>query len=130
MKKIFIALIVMLLLAACSRKSKEELYSEGLKQLNAENPSAAVVLLKSALEKDENYLDARFQLAKVYAKLGKNEQAEKEFLKVLRQNPSRDDVTLELATLFNASNKADEAFKLGEQYLAKHPGSVEGLEIL
>ena len=130
MKKIFLTLMITLALTACSGKTKEELYSEGLNQLNAANPSGAVVLFKNALEKDENYLDARFQLARAYAKLGKREQAEKEFLKVLRQNPSRDEVTLELATLFNAANKADEAYKLGEQYLAKHPGSVEGLEIL
>ena len=83
MQNILLTLIIMLMLTACSSKTKEELYSEGLKQLNAENPSGAVVLFKSALEKDENYLDARFQLAKAYAKLGKKEQAEKEFLKVL-----------------------------------------------
>lgn len=120
----------MLAFTGCSSKTKEELYSEGVKQLDAANPSGAVVLFKNALEKDENYLDARFQLAKAYAKLGKKEQAEKEFLKVLRQYPARDDVTLELANLYNAADKADQAFKLGEQYLAKHPGSVEGLEIL
>jgi putative PEP-CTERM system TPR-repeat lipoprotein len=130
MKKVFVTLIIILACTACSAKTKEELYSEGLKQLKAANPGGAVVLFKSALEKDENYLDARFQLAKAYAKMGKNEQAEKEFLKVLRQNPSRDEVTLELATLYNTVNKADEAYKLGEQYLAKHPGSVDGLEIL
>lgn len=120
----------MLACTGCSSKTKEELYSEGLKQVNAANPSGAVVFFKNALEKDENFLDARFQLGMAYAKLGKREQAEKEFLKVLRQNPSRDEVTLELAALYNADNKADEAFKLGEQYLNKHPGSVEGLEVL
>jgi putative PEP-CTERM system TPR-repeat lipoprotein len=130
MKKIILILLIMLASAGCSSKSKEELYSEGLKQMNAANPSGAVVLFKNALEKDENYLDARFQLAMAYAKLGKKEQAEKEFLKVLRQNPSRDEVALELAALYNTDNKADEAFKLGEQYLNKHPGSVEGLEVL
>ena len=36
----------------------------------------------------------------------------------------------ELAAVYNSSKKPEEAFKLGEQYLAKHPGSVEGLEIL
>ena len=130
MKNIFIVLVIMLAVTACSGKTKEELYSEGLKQLNAANPSGAVVLFKNALEKDENYLDARFQLAKAYAKLGKREQAEKEFLKVLKQNPSRDEVLPELAAVYNSSKKPEEAFKLGEQYLVKHPGSVEGFEIL
>lgn len=130
MYKIILALIILITFSACNSKTKEELYAEGLKQLEASNPGGAVVLFKSALERDENYLDARFQLAKSYAKLGKREQAEKEFNKVLKQNPSRDEVLVELAGILNASKKADEAFKLGEQYLAKHPGSVEGLEIL
>jgi Tfp pilus assembly protein PilF len=130
MYKIILALIILITLSSCVSKNKEELLAEGLKQLDASNPGGAVVLFKSALEKDENYLDARFQLARSYARLGKLEQAEKEFNKVLKQNPSRDEVLLELAGIFNASKKADEAFKLGEQYLAKHPGSAEGLEIL
>jgi len=130
MKKIILVLIVLFAITGCGSKTKEELYAEGLKQMEAANPSGAVVLFKNALEKDENYLDARYQLGKSYARLGKLEQAEKEFTKVLKQNPTRDEVLLELAGVFNASKKADEAFKLGEQYLVKHPGSVEGLEIL
>lgn len=123
-------LILLTVCSSCGRKTKEELLVEGVKQLNNANPNGAVVLFKSALEKDENYLDARFQLAKAYARLGKNEQAEKEYLKVLKQNPSRDEVLLELAGVYNSSGKGTQAFELGKQYLSKHPGSVEGLEIL
>jgi len=123
-------LIVMTLLTGCKSKTKDELFAEGVKQLNAANPGGAIVCFKSALEKDENYIDARFQLAKSYAALGKNEQAEKEFLKVLKQNPTRDDVLLELAAVYYAAKKGPEAFKAGEQYLAKHPRSAEGYEVL
>jgi len=128
--KIFIVAILLFSCSACGSKSKEELFSEGMKQLNNSKPSAAVVLFKSALEKDENYYDARFQLGKAYAALGKFEQAEKEFTKVLKQNPSRDEVSLELAKLLISSKKPDEAFKMAEQYLGKHPGSAECLETL
>jgi putative PEP-CTERM system TPR-repeat lipoprotein len=128
--KLLIVAILLFSCSACGGKSKEELYNQGMKQLNGSNPNAAVVLFKSALEKDENYNDARFQLAKAYAALGKLEQAEKEFTKVLKQNPSRDEVSLELAKLSISSKKPDEAFKLAEQYLGKHPGSAEGLETL
>ena len=81
-KLAMILLILVTICSACGRKSKEELFSEGVKQLSSANPNGAVVLFKNALEKDENYLDARFQLAKAYSVLGKKEQAEKEFLKV------------------------------------------------
>jgi len=129
MKSLLVILALLLFCSGCSSKTKEELFAEGLKQLNAANPNGAVVLFKNALEKDENYSDARFQLAKAYAMQGKREQAEKEFTKVLKQDPNRDEVTLELAKLQLAGGKSDQAFKLAEQYLAKHPGSVEGLEL-
>jgi putative PEP-CTERM system TPR-repeat lipoprotein len=125
-----IFIIILFTLSACTSKTKDELYAQGIKQLEASNPGGAVILFKSALEQDENYLDARFQLAKCYAKLGKLEQAEKEFNKVLKQNPARDEVLIELAGVLNASKKGDEAFKLGQQYLAIHPGSAEGFEVL
>ncbi|KAB0668543.1 PEP-CTERM system TPR-repeat protein PrsT [Oryzomonas sagensis] len=130
MLRIFLVALVLFVCSACGGKSKEELFSEGLKQLNAANSNAAVVLFRSALEKDENYSDARFQLAKAYAALGKREQAEREFTKVLKQNPSRDEVLLELAKLMVSAKKTDEAFKLAGRYLAKHPGSAECLETL
>ncbi|MBT1070901.1 XrtA/PEP-CTERM system TPR-repeat protein PrsT [Pelotalea chapellei] len=131
MKKITLIMLVLLLATAgCSRKTKEDLQAEGIKLLKEGNPGGAVVLFKSALEKDENYSDARLQLAKAYAAMGKRDQAEREFTKVLKQNPSLDSVLLELSKLAIANQKGDEAFKLAEQYLAKHPGNAEGLELL
>lgn len=130
MRKLSVLFIFLLACSACGSKTKESLYIEGVKQLKAANPGGAVVFFKNALEKDANFGDARFQLAKAYAALGKNEQAEKEFIKVLRQNPSRDEILLEMARLNSASGKGEQAFALGEQYLAKHPGSVDGLEVL
>jgi putative PEP-CTERM system TPR-repeat lipoprotein len=123
-------LILVALLPACDRKTKEELFAEGVKQLNAANSGGAIIFFKNALEKDENYIDARFQLAKSYAAMGKLEQAEKEFLKVLKQSPARDEVLLELAAVYNAAKKGEQAFEVGEQYLVKHPGNAEGYEIL
>ena len=130
MKFFFVILTILFMCSSCNSKSKEEMYTEGLKQLNAANPNGAVVLFKNALEKDENYSDARFQMAKAYAALGKREQAEREFTKVLKQDPTRDEVTLELAKLLLSGGKSDQAFKLAEQYLAKYPGSAEGLEVM
>jgi len=128
MRSLALGLSILLLCSACGSKSKESLYEEGVKQLAAANPASAVVYFKNALEKDGNFVEARFQLAKAFAALGKTEQAEKEFTKVLSQNPSRDEVTLELARLACDSGKGEQALKLAERYLAGHPGSLEGLE--
>ena len=52
MDRFIAALIILITLSACNGKTKEELYTEGLKQLEASNPNGAVVLFKNALEKD------------------------------------------------------------------------------
>ncbi len=126
----YILIVILLLLQGCSSKSKEQLYQEGVERLKAKDPGAAVVLLKSALEKDQNYLDARYQLAKAFVAQHKYEQAEKEFLKVLALNPSRDEVHLDLARLYTKTKREDEAFKLAESYLVKHPNNAESYEVM
>src|SRR6185369_5325030 len=130
MKNILLLLALLVACSACGSKTKESLYAEGVKQLEAANPGSAVVYFKNALEKDGNFSDARFQLGKAYAAIGKNDQAEKEFTKVQKQDPTRDEVLLELAKVNNALGRGDQAFTLGEQYFNKHPDSTEGLEVL
>lgn len=128
MRALAILLVFLLACSACGSKTKENLYEEGMKQLEAANPAGAVVYFKNALEKDGNFYDARLQLAKAYAALGKHEQAEKEYTKVLTQNPSRDEVLIELARLNNAMGKGELALGFGEKYLSRHPGDAQGLE--
>lgn len=128
MKIIVLALLTLLSITGCGSKTKENLYDEGVKQLKAANPAGAVVYFKNALEKDANYYDARLQLAKAYADLGRNEQAEREYLKVLNQNPSHDGALLELARLYVTMGKGDEAYDTAQKYLARRPGAPDGLE--
>jgi len=127
---LLLSIVVAVGFSGCGSKSKEGLHAEGVKLLNAGNPGGAIVLFKSALEKDENFADARYQLARAYAAMGKREQAEKEFTKALKQNPSRDEIQLELAKLAIAGNKGEEAANLAGQYLAKHPDNADALELL
>jgi len=130
MRMLLVVLVMLLSCTACESKTKEFLYSEGVKHMEAANPGGAVIYFKNALERDGNFEDARFQLAKAYAAIGKNEQSEKEFNKVLAQNPTRDVVLLELARINNASGNGERAFNFGERYLTRNPGKAEGLEVL
>jgi putative PEP-CTERM system TPR-repeat lipoprotein len=129
-KKIIAICAVLFCIAGCNSKTKEELYADALQQSKNGNPNGAIVLLKNALEKDLNYLDARYQLAKAYMDAGKYEQAEKEFRKVLRQNPSRSDIKLDLARVYNATKKPDLAMNEAGEYLKAHPKSADALEII
>lgn len=117
-------------LAACGGKTKEELYDEAVKELEKGNANGAIVLLKSAVEKDQNYFDARYQLAKAYMKAGKFDQAEKELQKALRQNPSKPEVRLDLARLYNSLDKPDQAISEARAYLSARNGAADGLEVL
>jgi putative PEP-CTERM system TPR-repeat lipoprotein len=117
-------------IAGCKSKTVEQLFTEGVQQLQVGNPGGAIVLLKNALEKDRNHIEARFQLAKAYAAAGKPEQAEKEFQKVLRQNPGCDEIKLELAKVHILTKKPETAIDEAGEYLKSHPGSPEALEIL
>jgi putative PEP-CTERM system TPR-repeat lipoprotein len=128
--KIIIIISFSFVVFGCSGKTKEQLYAEGVKQINDGHPGAAIVFLKNALEKDQNFFDARYQLATVYTTLGKYEQSEKEFRKLARQNPSHPGIRLGLAKVHNSTNKPDLAIKEANEYLGMNPGDPAGLETL
>lgn len=128
--RIVMLLLVMATLSACGGKTKEELYNEAVKELEKGNANGAIVLLKSAVEKDQNYFDARYELAKAYMKAGKFDQAEKELQKALRQNPSKPEVRLDLARLYNSLGKPDQAITEAQAYLSARAGAADGLEVL
>src|SRR6266702_4431364 len=130
LKLIFTVLLLVVSLSGCGGKTKDELLAEGTKQLEKDNPNCAIVLLKNALEKDQSFLEARYQLARAYAKVGKFEQAEKEFKKVLLQNPTKAELKLDLAKLYNSTQKPELAITEAEGYAAAHPDSAEALEVI
>jgi putative PEP-CTERM system TPR-repeat lipoprotein len=69
-------------------------------------------------------------LAMAYTATGKFEQAEREFKKLARQNPSYSGIKLGLAKLYNSTDKPDMAIKEANDYLNLNPGDPAGLEML
>ena len=112
-KTLLLILTAALFAVGCPEKykTKEELHNEGVKLMKANNPGGAIVFFKNALEKDQSYVEARFQLARAYSSFGKFDQAEKEFQKVLRQNPASREAHLELARVYVQQAKPGEALK-------------------
>jgi putative PEP-CTERM system TPR-repeat lipoprotein len=109
-----IALAVALLFAGgCTDryKTKEALFKEGMTRLETNDPGSAIIFFKNALERDQNYFDARFQLARAYSVVGKYDAAEKEFQKVLRQRPASREAHVEIARVYAYDGKPDEALK-------------------
>ncbi|MFZ3137787.1 MAG: XrtA/PEP-CTERM system TPR-repeat protein PrsT [Thermodesulfovibrionales bacterium] len=110
-------------------KTKEELLNQGLKSIEKNDPNSAIIFFKKALEKDQNFFEARFQLAKAYIKTGKLDSAEKELQKLIRQNPRSKEVHIELARVYIHKENPDNAL----QELSTHVGdiskNVDALEI-
>lgn len=131
-KAVILILILPILLGGCSgrqNKTKEQLVNEGIKLNQQNDPASAVILFKNALEKDPNYFEARFLLAKAYYAIGKINSAEKELQKVRRQNPSSREVQIEIARIMAHTNRADDALKELKNYLADESSDCDAMEI-
>ncbi len=124
-------LSVVLLTTGCFKgsASKEELLRDGLRLMNEKNYRGAIVFFKNAIEKDPNFVDARFQLAKAYAQLGNLDAAEKDLQKVLLQMPSLKDARIELARVKVYQDKPDEALKELADYIGDASADADALEV-
>ena len=129
------ALLALLILLCCSVSSckehtKESLSDEGLSLFRQGNYNGAIVHFKNALEKDPNYLDARFNLGLAYIETGKLDQAEREFQKVQLQNPYDARVNFQLARIANFQNEPVAAASLLRAFLKENPDDPAALEQL
>jgi putative PEP-CTERM system TPR-repeat lipoprotein len=127
------ALLMILLCAAlvgCKGHTKESLNSEGETLFKQGNYNGAIVHYKNALEKDPNFVSARFNLGLAYLETGKLEQAEREFQKVQLQNPHDGSVIFQLARIANFQNKPAVAVPLLTDYLKEHPDDPAAMEQL
>jgi putative PEP-CTERM system TPR-repeat lipoprotein len=128
--RLIVLILVVFCLLGCERKTKEQLLREGIEQKDNHNLKGAVVLLKSALEKDPNFFEARHQLGLVYLASGNLAQAEKELEKVLLQAPGHAKVLEHLADLYLATGREEEAVALAERLVREKGETPEALELL
>jgi putative PEP-CTERM system TPR-repeat lipoprotein len=118
LRNILAALIVFFSVSACADKTKEALLEEGLKLMDKNNPRGAIVLFRNALQKDQNFFEARFHLARAYFKRGDYDSAEKELQKVIRQSPSLRDAHIMLGRVYLRKLKPDYALKAIAELIA------------
>jgi putative PEP-CTERM system TPR-repeat lipoprotein len=112
------AMVIVLLFAGCAEKTKEKLLQEGLAQMDDNNLRGAIVLFRSALQKDQGFFEARFHLARAYFEKGDFDSAEKELQKVIRQNPYFKDAHVVLAHTYLKKLKPDDALRQIDEFIA------------
>jgi putative PEP-CTERM system TPR-repeat lipoprotein len=127
---VIFALLFVAVLSGCKGHTKESLNAEGQTLLQQGNYNGAIVHFKNALEKDPNFVEARFNLGLAYVETGKLDQAERELQKVQLQNPHDDRAIFQLARIANFQNKPAVAVPLLDEYLGKHPDDAAALEQL
>lgn len=123
--------LITFMIAGCSNHnlSKQQYYERGVSFLESGNSNGAIISFKKAIENDQSYFEARYQLALAYISLGKYESAEKELLKVLRLNPSFNEARLSLAKTYVESGKIDDALKRIQTYLGSKEDNPEAYEL-
>ncbi len=129
LRKVIVLVLVSLLFVACGSKSKEEMLQEGIKLTEEGNVTGGIILFRNALEKDPNYVEARFQLAKNYVTVERFSQAERELQKVRLQDPSNTEIDVLLAKVYIETERPDEALEQVSTYLASQPPTAEALVI-
>jgi len=125
-----VALMLCVALAGCKGHTSESLNAEGEALFKQGNYNGAIVHYKNALEKDPNFVAARYNLGLAYIETGKMDQAEREFQKVLLQNPYDGRVNFQLGRIANFQNKPAVAVPLIMAYLQEHPDDAAALEQL
>ncbi len=120
----------LLLLFGCNASSKEEMLQEGRALAGEKNINGAIILFKNALEKDQNFYEARYELGKAYLETGKYEKAEKELSKVALQDPTNDSIHLDLARIYLTLEKPAKAKSSLETFHSTQPETSESLLLL
>ena len=123
----YLVVVILFFLVACSGQSKEELVQEGNQLRDQGNYRGAIVLYKSALEKDANFIAARRQLGEAYLISGDLEKAKNELVKVLLQNPGETDVLLSLAKVHLQKREPEQALLELDKFHAAHAETAESL---
>ena len=122
--------VLVLLSSGCERKSKEQMFQEGLALKEQQNFSGATVLFRNALDKDPNFFEARYQLGLIFLETGQYVRAERELEKVLLQNPGNREVLLALADARLRNDQTEQAVSMLEDYLRGDPENPRALELL
>lgn len=125
----FLLLSFLITIVGCSQSS-QELVDSGKRMKEEGNLRGAIVVFKNALEKNPNDIDARFLLADSYLEADRYDFAEREFLKVEIQDPSRYEVRLKLADLYNRMNRPQEAAAQIQKFLAVKEQTPEAYDLL
>jgi putative PEP-CTERM system TPR-repeat lipoprotein len=114
------------LLAGCG-DSPEQMLSSAKTFIDKKDYNAAVIQLKNALQEDNNLIEARYLLGKIYFERGEMANAVKEFQHALRLGYEGEDITPMLARALVQQGQRDEVIKTYSGTALKDPKALSDL---
>jgi tetratricopeptide (TPR) repeat protein len=97
----------------------------GVAYLEANDPAKAETWLRHVVDARPDDVGARFQLAKVVARLGRIDEALGDLKSALDKEPARMDIALELARTYESAGRNDEAVAAYDKLLASPDVGLE-----
>ena len=135
-KKFLLRPLLLLLLAclvgSCSSpdKDKEKYYQNALKLIKEDKVEAAILELRSAIQLDAKYGEARYQLGLLYMQTMEPQKAFAEMVRAADLSPDNFDASLKVAGMHVLSGNKGEARKRINHILQKDPNHREALSFL
>ncbi len=120
------------LIPACTSKEekKQTYYQNALNLIKEKKRDAAILELRSAIQIDAKFGEARYQLGLLYLEEGDPKKAFGELVRAADLNPDNLDANLKVAQFYLLSNKKDESRKRTDHVLAKDPSHRAALTLL
>ncbi len=122
-------LLALLTLNGCSSSENDKVkrYNSALEYIEKGNKDAAILELRSAIQLDPKYSDARYKLGLLYLEKKEPKLAFGELLRAADLNPENIDANLKVAQMYFLARQPDSAKKYINTVLTKKPDNKEGI---
>jgi tetratricopeptide (TPR) repeat protein len=132
MGRVLLLILCASVLAACSspEKDKQVYYKNALKYIEKDNREAAILELRSAIQLDAKFGEARYQLGLLYLKEGESVKAFDELIRAADLLPENFDANLKVSFFYLLSGKKEESRKQIEHVLGIDPNYLDALALL
>lgn len=126
-----VCLMLLLLLAACDSPEERvaKHYESGLELVAEGETTRAALEFRNALKIDEDFIPARFQIAKIYQENKEFRPAIANFLRVVELDPAHGEARLRLAQLMLLAQRFDQAMEHVEVAIRVLPDKIPALVI-
>ena len=130
--RILLLILCSCLYSACSspEKDKQVYYENALEHIKQDNREAAILELRSAIQLDAKFGEARYELGLLYLEEGEAQKAYAELVRAADLLPDNLDANIKVAFFNFLSGQREESRKRLEHILAQDPKHRDALSLL